>query len=135
MILWKISKFIFQGCLVACLIGLLQLLDEFHYKRLWEIVMGSHQDRKPLKDFLLRAFLVFRNLVRMEVFPQDWLVIKMLTNNVILKALQEFAQPLAFKFLDSRAGYFDKEVSGTLKIKIHNYNYYKLVFFSILAMD
>lgn len=34
----------------------------------------------------------------------------MLTNNVILKALQEFAQPLAFKFLDSRAGYFDKEV-------------------------
>lgn len=98
------------GCLVACLIGLLQLLDEFHYKRLWEIVMGSHQDRKPLKDFLLRAFLVFRNLVRMEVFPQDWLVIKMLTNNVILKALQEFAQPLAFKFLDSRAGYFDKEL-------------------------
>lgn len=72
--------------------------------------MGPHQDRKPLKDFLLRAFLVFRNLVRMEVFSPDWLVIKMLANNVILKALQEFAQPLAFKFLDSRAGYFDKEV-------------------------
>ncbi|KAJ8981636.1 hypothetical protein NQ317_000864 [Molorchus minor] len=98
------------GCLVACLIGILQLLDEFHYKRLWEVLMGPHQDRKPLKDFLLRAFLVFRNLVRMEVFPPDWLVIKMLTNNVILKALQEFAQPLAFKFLDSRAGYFDKEL-------------------------
>uniref|UniRef100_A0A6P7GBE9 Dedicator of cytokinesis protein 3 n=1 Tax=Diabrotica virgifera virgifera TaxID=50390 RepID=A0A6P7GBE9_DIAVI len=98
------------GCLVACLIGILQLIDEFHYKRLWEVVMGPHQDRKPLKDFLLRAFLVFRNLVRMEVFPPDWLVIKMLTNNVILKALQEFAQPLAFKFLDNRAGYFDKEL-------------------------
>ncbi|XP_074036384.1 dedicator of cytokinesis spg isoform X2 [Leptinotarsa decemlineata] len=98
------------GCLVACLIGTLQLLDEFHYKRLWEVIMGPAQDRKPLKDFLLRAFLVFRNLVRMEVFPPDWLVIKMLTNNVILKALQEFAQPLAFKFLDSRAGYFDKEL-------------------------
>ncbi|CAH1968130.1 unnamed protein product [Acanthoscelides obtectus] len=98
------------GCLVACLIGTLQLLDEFHYKRLWEVLMGPHQDRKPLKDFLLRAFLVFRNLVRMEVFPPDWLVIKMLTNNVILKALQEFAQPLAFKFLDCRAGYFDKEL-------------------------
>lgn len=53
---------------------------------------------------------MFRNLIIMEVFPPDWLVIKMLTNNVILKALQEFAQPLAFKFLDSRAGYFDKEV-------------------------
>lgn len=98
------------GCLVACLIGILQLLDEFHYKRLWEVLMGPTYDRKPLKDFLLRVFLVFRNLIRMEVFPPDWLVIKMLTNNVILKALQEFAQPLAFKFLDSRAGYFDKEL-------------------------
>lgn len=78
--------------------------------------MGPHQDRKPLKDFLLRAFLVFRNLVRREVYPADWLIIKMLTNNVMLKALQEFAQPLAFKFLDSSAGYFDKEVS---KLRIH----------------
>ncbi|XP_066149763.1 dedicator of cytokinesis protein 3 isoform X2 [Euwallacea fornicatus] len=98
------------GCLVACLIGILQLLDEFHYKRLWEALMGPNYDRKPLKDFLLRVFLVFRNLIIMEVFPPDWLVIKMLTNNVILKALQEFAQPLAFRFLDSKAGYFDKEL-------------------------
>ncbi|CAG9773050.1 unnamed protein product [Ceutorhynchus assimilis] len=98
------------GCLVACLIGILQLLDEFHYKHLWEGLMGQNYDRKPLKDFLLRVFLVFRNLIIMEVFPLDWLIIKMLTNNVILKALQEFAQPLAFKFLDSRAGYFDKEL-------------------------
>ncbi|KAL1512882.1 hypothetical protein ABEB36_002392 [Hypothenemus hampei] len=98
------------GCLVACLIGILQLLDEFHYKRLWEALMGQNYDRKPLKDFLLRVFLVFRNLIILEVFPPDWLVIKMLTNNVILKALQEFAQPLAFKFLDSKAGYFDKEL-------------------------
>ncbi|XP_050303860.1 dedicator of cytokinesis protein 3 isoform X2 [Anthonomus grandis grandis] len=98
------------GCLVACLIGILQLLDEFHYKRLWEALMGPAYDRKPLKDFLLRVFLVFRNLIIMEVFPPDWLVIKMLTNNVILNALEEFAQPLAFTFLDSRAGYFDKEL-------------------------
>ncbi|XP_030749885.1 dedicator of cytokinesis protein 3 isoform X2 [Sitophilus oryzae] len=97
------------GCLVACLIGILQLLDEFHYKRLWEVLMGPNNDRKPLKDFLLRVFLVFRNLIRMEVFPPDWLIIKILTNNVILKALQEFAQPLAFTFLDGK-GYFDKEL-------------------------
>ncbi|XP_076266616.1 dedicator of cytokinesis spg isoform X4 [Rhynchophorus ferrugineus] len=97
------------GCLVACLIGILQLLDESHYKRLWEVLMGQNKDRKPLKDFLLRVFLVFRNLIRMEVFPPDWLVIKMLTNNVILMALQEFAQPLAFTFLDGK-GYFDKEL-------------------------
>lgn len=72
-------------------------------------------------------FLVFRNLIILEVFPPDWLVIKMLTNNVILKALQEFAQPLAFKFLDSRAGYFDKEVRSvnlaSLSLKITNYSF------------
>lgn len=98
------------GCLVACLIGLLQLLDEFHYKRLWETLMGPNHDRKPLKDFLMRVFLVFRDLVKQEVYSPDWLVIKMVVNNVMLKALQELAQPLAFKFLDSRAGYFDREL-------------------------
>ncbi|PSN57625.1 hypothetical protein C0J52_00521 [Blattella germanica] len=78
------------GSLVACLIGLLQLLDEFHYKRLWEELA----DRKPKKDFLLRVFLVFRDLVKQEVFPPDWLIIKMVANNVMLNALQELAQPL-----------------------------------------
>jgi dedicator of cytokinesis protein 3 len=95
----------FQGCLVACLIGLLQLLDEFHYKRLWEELA----DRKPKKDFLLRVFLVFRDLVKQEVFSPDWLVIKMVANNVMMNALQELAQPLVFNFLDSRC-HFDNQV-------------------------
>nr|CAD7269153.1 unnamed protein product [Timema shepardi] len=92
------------GCLVACLVGLLQLLDEFHYKRLWE-ELG---DRKPKKDFLLRVFLVFRDLVKQEVFPADWLIIKMVINNIMLSALQELAQPLVFDFLDTR--HFDNQV-------------------------
>nr|CAD7432042.1 unnamed protein product [Timema monikensis] len=92
------------GCLVACLVGLLQLLDEFHYKRLWE-ELG---DRKPKKDFLLRVFLVFRDLVKQEVFPADWLIIKMVINNIMLSALQELAQPLVFDFLDMR--HFDNQL-------------------------
>ncbi|KAI4460497.1 dedicator of cytokinesis [Holotrichia oblita] len=107
-IIGKDTKII--GCLVACLIGLLQLLDEYHYKRLWETLMGPNQDRKPLKDFLMRVFLVFRELVKQEVYPPDWLIIKMVANNVMLRALQELAQPLAFKFLDYRTSYFDKEL-------------------------
>lgn len=87
------------GCLVACLIGLLQLLDEYHYVRLWE-ELAHAGERKPLKDFLLRVFLVLRDLVRQEVFPPDWLVIRMQANNVILKSLKELAQPLAFRFVD-----------------------------------
>ncbi|KAG8321820.1 Dedicator of cytokinesis protein 3, partial [Homalodisca vitripennis] len=93
------------GGLVACLIGLLQLLDEFHYKKLWEEL----RERKPLKDFLLRAFLVLRMLVRQDVFPPDWMVMKMAANHVILGALRELAQPLILRFLDTRC-HFDNQV-------------------------
>ena len=97
------------GCLVACLIGLLQLLDEYHYARLWEELTHAGE-RKPLKDFLLRVFLVLKDLVRQEVFPPDWLVIRMQANNIILKSLQELAQPLAFRFLH---GSFDSQLWST----------------------
>ncbi|XP_026677811.1 dedicator of cytokinesis protein 3 [Diaphorina citri] len=89
------------GSLVACLIGLLQLLDESHYKKLWE-ELG---DKKPLKDFLLRAFLVLRDLVKQDVFPPDWLVMRMVTNQVILTALGHLAPPLIYWFLDSRGAF------------------------------
>lgn len=95
-----------QGCLVANLVGLLQLLTEHHYKSLWEQL----DDRKPLKDFLLRIFLVFRNLIKQNVFPSDWLVMKMTVNSVVLSSLQEISQPLIFGFLDSRHN-FDSQVN------------------------
>ncbi|XP_076248536.1 dedicator of cytokinesis spg isoform X2 [Calliopsis andreniformis] len=94
------------GCLVAGLIGLLQLLDEYHYVRLWEELTHTGE-RKPLKDFLLRVFVVLRDLVKKEVFPPDWLVIRMQANNVILKSLQQLAQPLAFRFSH---GSFDSQL-------------------------
>ncbi|XP_046396689.1 dedicator of cytokinesis protein 3 [Ischnura elegans] len=105
--------------LVACLVGLLQLLDEFHYRRLWEELGGITQvsgmvginsagGTKPLKDFLLRVFLVFRDLVRQEVFQPDWLVMRMASNRVLLNALQELSQPLVFRFLDHN--HFDHQL-------------------------
>lgn len=96
------------SCLVANLVGLLQLLTEHHYKSLW----GQLGDRKPLKDFLLRIFLVFRNLIKQEVFPSDWLVMKMTVNNVVLSSLQEISQPLICGFLDSRHN-FDSQIWST----------------------
>ncbi|XP_050437512.1 dedicator of cytokinesis protein 3 isoform X2 [Adelges cooleyi] len=93
--------------LVACLISLLQLLDDYHYKRLWEEL-----ERKPLKDFLLRSFLLFRHLINHDVFPSDWMVIKMTTNNVILTALQQLAKPLVFFFLETWP-HFDHQVWST----------------------
>ncbi|XKL62442.1 hypothetical protein PGB90_002275 [Kerria lacca] len=93
------------GCLVANLVGLLQLLSDYHYKCLWDQLA----DRKPLKDFLLRIFLVFRNLIKQDVFPPDWLVMKMIVNNVILTSLQELSQPLIVCFLEPRHS-FDSQI-------------------------
>ncbi|KAK0167462.1 hypothetical protein PV327_004857 [Microctonus hyperodae] len=97
------------GCLVGCLIGLLQQLDEYHYPRLWE-ALTPNGERKPLKDFLLRIFLVLHDLMRLEIFPPDWLVMRMQANNIILKSLEELAQPLAFKFLHVN---FDSQLWST----------------------
>lgn len=95
------------GSLVACLIGLLQLLDEYHYTRLWE-ELGDH---KLTKDFLLRVFLVFQDLVNKQVFQPDWLVIKMAANQVILSSLKELSEPLVTKFLDDgRCHHFDNHL-------------------------
>lgn len=95
-----------QSCLVANLVGLLQLMDDCHYQSLWD-QLG---DRKSLKDFILRIFLVYRNLVKQEVFSSDWLVMKMVMNNVLLNSLHEITKPLIRYFLDSRYN-FDSQVS------------------------
>lgn len=92
---------------MANLVGLLQLLSDYHYKCLWDQLA----DRKPLKDFLLRIFLVFRNLIKQDVFPPDWLVMKMIVNNVILTSLQELSQPLIVCFLEPRHS-FDSQVKN-----------------------
>lgn len=89
--------------------GLLQLMDEYHYKRLWE----EYGERKALKDLLLKIFFVFQTLVQTDVFPTDWLIMKMVVNNIILNSLQELAQPLIFKFLNPRSQ-FDTQVTAKL---------------------
>lgn len=44
------------GNLVTCLISLLEQMDHCHYNRLWD----EFHERKPLRDLLLRVFLLFR---------------------------------------------------------------------------
>ncbi|KAG8186361.1 hypothetical protein JTE90_026781 [Oedothorax gibbosus] len=90
------------GPLVACLVALLRLMEEQHYNHLWEKFGNVRQrrDRRQLKDFLLSVFIVFHSFVKHDVFPTDWVVMRMLTNHVVLCALQEFSQPLTIDFLD-----------------------------------
>lgn len=84
------------GNLVTCLIGLLEQMDSFHYNRLWD----EFHERKPLRDLLFRIFLLFRDLIKQDVFPNDWAVMKLLTNHVMLITLQQICQPLVTYFLN-----------------------------------
>ncbi len=90
---------------MTCLIGLLQLMDEFHYNRLWD----EFRERKPLRDVLLRVFLVFRDLIKHDVFPVDWVVMKLLTDSIMLKSMHQFSQPLTLYFLNKHS--FDTQVN------------------------
>ncbi|XP_055847546.1 dedicator of cytokinesis protein 3 isoform X2 [Episyrphus balteatus] len=86
--------------LVACLLGLLQLLDETHYKRYWD-ELSANKDPRDLKEFLNKSILLFQELLTQDwlVFPSDWLVMKLSANDVLRKALEEFAKPLVYRFL------------------------------------
>ncbi|XP_033116427.1 dedicator of cytokinesis protein 3-like [Anneissia japonica] len=82
---------------IVCIIGILKLMKEEHYERLISTV-GKNLD--TLRSFLLRLFCVFESLVTMESFPNDWMVMKMAMNIVILSATQYFSQPLHTYLMD-----------------------------------
>lgn len=88
------------SALVATLLGLLQQLDESHYVHLWD-ELSANGDAKDLKEFLHKSLLVFKELMVQDwqVFPSDWLIMRLASNDVIRKALEEFAKPLVYRFL------------------------------------
>lgn len=113
-----------QGSLVACMMGILQLMGEAHYTRLWteHMASGVHQ----LRHLLHSTVVLLADLVRAAVFPSDWFVMRMVTNYTILVAMQEIAQPLIATFL--KQGRFDNQVcEQTLcYIIISNAKYYSV---------
>ncbi|XP_017103025.2 dedicator of cytokinesis protein 3 isoform X1 [Drosophila bipectinata] len=95
--------------LVACLLGLLQLLDETHYKRYWD-ELSPNKDPRDLKEFLSKSLQVYEDLLAQDwhVFPNDWLVMKLAANDVLRMSLEEFAKPLVYRFLGPQA--FDSQL-------------------------
>ncbi|KAK4293650.1 hypothetical protein Pmani_033668 [Petrolisthes manimaculis] len=94
------------GTQVACMMGILQLMGEAHYARMWEdhLASGMHQ----LRHLLHSIIVLLADLVRAAVFPSDWFVMRMVTNYTILVAMQEIAQPLIATFL--KQGRFDNQL-------------------------
>nr|XP_049702940.1 dedicator of cytokinesis protein 3 isoform X2 [Helicoverpa armigera] len=107
------------GAMVAGLLGVMELLKPVHYQRLWSHLAPHPHDRKPLKDFLMRAFLVFRHLIEQDVFPADWMVLRVQSCKVLLSALQDLAQPLLERFLGDEPPQFDSQLwSGYMELGV-----------------
>lgn len=94
------------GHLVAVLLGVVQLLGEENYAVVWEELCGASgagnaADSTELREFLQRALVVFKELLALDwqVYPPDWLVMRLAMNDVLRRALEEFAKPLVYRFL------------------------------------
>uniref|UniRef100_A0A8C6UCJ8 Dedicator of cytokinesis 4b n=1 Tax=Neogobius melanostomus TaxID=47308 RepID=A0A8C6UCJ8_9GOBI len=68
------------GEFVACLLALLRQMSDRHYQHM----LQGFSSKDDLRDFLLQIFTVFRILIRPEMFPKDWTVMRLVTNNVII---------------------------------------------------
>uniref|UniRef100_A0A8D2QK62 Dedicator of cytokinesis 3 n=1 Tax=Zonotrichia albicollis TaxID=44394 RepID=A0A8D2QK62_ZONAL len=82
----EITSFSFgqQGEYVSCLLSLLRQMSDTHFQHLLDNFQ-SKDELKVRKDFLLKIFCVFRNLMKMSVFPRDWMVMRLLTSNLFLE--------------------------------------------------
>ncbi|XP_028418847.1 dedicator of cytokinesis protein 3-like [Dendronephthya gigantea] len=95
------------GKYVAILYTLLKMMNEDNYQS----YMKSFENQKDLRDFLNKAFGVFTNLLQRNIYADDWFVMKIEGNYVILGAVQNFSQALTDNFLLEDA--FDYQLWST----------------------
>ncbi|KAM9328557.1 dedicator of cytokinesis protein 4b isoform 4-T4 [Pholidichthys leucotaenia] len=89
------------GEFVACLLALLRQMSDRHYQQL----LQAYNSKDDLRDFLLHIFTVFRILIRPEMFPKDWTVMRLVTNNVIITTVLYLSDALRKNFLSDKFDY------------------------------
>uniref|UniRef100_A0A8D3BDU7 Dedicator of cytokinesis protein 4 n=1 Tax=Scophthalmus maximus TaxID=52904 RepID=A0A8D3BDU7_SCOMX len=89
------------GEFVACLLALLRQMSDRHYQQL----LQAFSSKDDLRDFLLPIFTVFRILIRPEMFPKDWTVMRLVTNNVIITTVLYLSDALRKNFLNDKFDY------------------------------
>uniref|UniRef100_A0A8C6LYX5 Dedicator of cytokinesis 4b n=1 Tax=Nothobranchius furzeri TaxID=105023 RepID=A0A8C6LYX5_NOTFU len=89
------------GEFVACLLVLLRQMSDKHYQKL----LQAFSNKDDLRDFLLHIFTVFRILIRPEMFPKDWTVMRLVTNNVIITTVLYLSDALRKNFLNDKFDY------------------------------
>ncbi|KAM6986822.1 dedicator of cytokinesis protein 4b isoform 3-T3 [Aplochiton taeniatus] len=89
------------GEFVACLLALLRQMSDKHFQQL----LQAFTNKDDLRDFLLQIFTVFRILIRPEMFPKDWTVMRLVTNNVIITTVLYLSDALRKNFLNDKFDY------------------------------
>ncbi|KAF7656728.1 hypothetical protein LDENG_00036720 [Lucifuga dentata] len=85
------------GEYVSCLLSLLRQMTDIHFQHLME----NFQSKEELKEFLLKILCVFRNLMKLSIFPRDWNVMRLLTSNIILTTAQYLSPALHKHFTEA----------------------------------
>ncbi|RXN25694.1 dedicator of cytokinesis 4-like protein [Labeo rohita] len=86
---------------VSCLLALLRHMKDRHYQQL----LQRFTSKDDLRDFLLHIFTVFRILIRPEMFPKDWTVMRLVTNNIIITTVLYLSDALRKNFLSDKFDY------------------------------
>ncbi|PNI80425.1 DOCK3 isoform 3 [Pan troglodytes] len=95
--IFSIVKTSSLGEYVSCLLSLLRQMCDTHFQHL----LDNFQSKDELKEFLLKIFCVFRNLMKMSVFPRDWMVMRLLTSNIIVTTVQYLSSALHKNFTET----------------------------------
>ncbi|KAJ7401550.1 Dedicator of cytokinesis protein 3 [Pitangus sulphuratus] len=74
-----------------------EAMSDTHFQHL----LDNFQSKDELKEFLLKIFCVFRNLMKMSVFPRDWMVMRLLTSNIIVTTVQYLSSALHKNFTET----------------------------------
>uniref|UniRef100_A0A8C8DJ06 Dedicator of cytokinesis 3 n=1 Tax=Oryzias sinensis TaxID=183150 RepID=A0A8C8DJ06_9TELE len=82
---------------VSCLLSLLRQMTDAHFQHLIE----NFHSKEELKEFLLKILCVFRNLMKLSIFPRDWNVMRLLTSHIILTTAQHLSPALHKNFAQS----------------------------------
>uniref|UniRef100_A0A3B4ENV6 Dedicator of cytokinesis 3 n=1 Tax=Pygocentrus nattereri TaxID=42514 RepID=A0A3B4ENV6_PYGNA len=85
------------GEYVSCLLSLLKLMSELHFHHL----LNNFHSKDELKEFLLKIFCVFRNLMKLGVFPRDWSIMRLLTSQIIVTTTRYLTPALHKNFSDA----------------------------------
>ncbi|KAJ3586458.1 hypothetical protein NHX12_012856, partial [Muraenolepis orangiensis] len=94
------------GEYVSCLLSLLRQMTELHFHHL----LNNFHSKEELKEFLLKIFCVFRNLMKLTIFPRDWSVMRLLTSHIILVTTQFLSPALHKNFSEVWNSFFSLTV-------------------------